>query len=218
MSAAVTVDKSEVLIGLGEFRAAVTDKTALLKICGEIMRTSIARTFREEGSPAGSWPQLAESTRKRKGYTAGHKLLILSGRLFGSISYVAGSDSLTIGTDVPYAAVHQFGSRDYMGGSAGPRSRSQMIDLGPYEARRVREFRRYAKAKRTGKDGRERTVRVREQGPSNATTFGVKAHTRRQNIPPRPFLVFRPDDPGNMVIGIDSYLRGKAVKIGKVGA
>jgi phage virion morphogenesis protein len=217
MPATVIVDQQQVLFGLGQFKAEVSDRTALLRIVGELMRTSIARTFREEGSPAGSWPQLAASTKKKKGYTTGHKLLILSGRLFGSFTYVTSGDTLTIGTDVPYAEVHQLGSRDYMGGAAGPRTAAQMSVVGPYAGLRRTPFRRYGKEKRVGKDGKTRTVRVREQGPDNAKRFQVKEHNRRQNIPARPFLVFRPEDPSRFVLGIDAYMRGKAVKIGKVG-
>jgi len=218
MPGTVTVDKSEVLIGLGQFKAAATDRFALLSIVGELMRTSIARTFREEGSPAGSWPKLALSTLKHKGYTTGHKLLILSARLFGSFTYVVSGDTLTIGTNVPYARVQQEGSKDWMGGAAGPRSLDQMLAIGAHAAARTQDFKRYGKDLRTGKDGKTRSVRVREQGPANATRYQVEAHTRRQNIPARPFLVFRPEDPGRFTDGIEAFLRGKAMRIGKVGA
>jgi phage virion morphogenesis protein len=218
MPSAIVVDKEEVQLALGQFGATLSDRDSLLRICGELMRTSIARTFREEGSPAGSWPELAASTRKKKGYTSGHKLLILSGRLFNSITYVIAAGVLTIGTDVVYAAVQQLGSRDY---AAGPRTLAQhqaKAAIGPYAGLRRTPFRRYGQDSRLGKDGKTRTVRVRAQGPDNAKRFQVSAHSRHQNIPPRPFLVFRPEDPNRMILGIDAYLRGKAVRIGKVGA
>jgi phage virion morphogenesis protein len=217
MSAAIIVDKQDVQIALGRFTQEATDHGALLRICGELMRTSIARTFREEGSPAGSWPALAASTRKKKGYGAGHKLLILSGRLFGSITYLVAGDILTIGTNVIYAAVHQFGSKDWMGGAAGPRTEAMMAAIGAYAGHRVVPFRRYGKQARADKHGKMRIVRAREQGPSNESRFGVSAHNRRQNIPARPFLVFRPEDPDRMMGGVQAYLSGKAVRLGKVG-
>jgi phage gpG-like protein len=217
MSAAIKVDNKEVLLALGQFKSDATDKPALLRICGERMRTSIALTFREEGSPAGSWPALALSTLKKKGYSAGHKLLVLSGRLFGSISYLVAGSVLTIGTGISYARVQQEGSADY---AAGPRSLAQhesVAQIGAHESTRVTPFRRYGKVQRLGSDGRMRTVRVRAQGQAKRTRFGVEAHTRRQNIPPRPFLVFRPEDPERMGAAVEAYLGGKAVKIGKVG-
>jgi phage gpG-like protein len=238
MAAVTKVDSQEVRLGLSELGAAISDRDNLLRICGEVMRTSIARTFREEGSPAGSWPALAPSTRKNKLYTAGHKLLILSGRLFGSITYLVTGGMLVIGTDVVYARVQQMGSRDWMGGAAGPRTREQMLGIGPYSGlRRIAirhkmvevtdrhgNKRMVPRADRTGmreiEDSRGRVthVRARYQGPENAKHIRISGHTRRQNIPPRPFLVFRPEDPNNMVLGIEAYLRGKAVRIGTVGA
>lgn len=216
MDAKITVDKSLAEAALVQLREAAGDRAAMLAICGELMRTSVARTFREEGSPAGSWPQLAPSTRRDKRYTAGHKLLILSGRLFASISYLVSGDTLTIGTDVVHAAVHQFGSRDWMGGAAGPRTREQVMNIGPYAGlRRVRLG--TGKHQVEDRNGRVMLRRARLQGPEAAKPFNVSAHTRRQNIPARPFLVFRPEDPGRLTRGIESYLRGKSVRIGRVG-
>jgi phage gpG-like protein len=217
MPASVKVDDREVLIGLGEFKAAATDIAALLRICGVLMRASITRTFREEGSPAGSWPKLAASTLKHRGYTTGHKLLILSGRLFGSITYVVANGVLTIGTALVYAAVQQWGSRDYMGGAAGPRTSEQMVKVGEHQGSRIQQFRRYGTELRADKTGKVRRVRLREQGPSNATRFSIGAHTRRQNIPGRPFVVIRPEDPDRLSSGVQAFLNGKAARFGKVG-
>lgn len=216
------VDDAQVRIGLGELRAGVTDVRPLLNIAGEVMRGSIARTFRDEGSPAGSWPKLALSTLKRKGYTTGHKLLILSGRLFKSITYVVAGNSLTIGTNVVYAAVHQFGSRDYRGNFTGPMSQEQHA---AYEAERVTvgahkssrgQKPRYSFDLRADKNGKMRRVRVRIVGPQNRTHFEVGKHQRHQNIPPRPFLVFRPEDPQRIVDGMQAYLGARAARIGTV--
>jgi phage gpG-like protein len=224
--AAITarVDEGTVRIGLGELRAAVTDVRPLLNIAGEVMRGSIARTFRDEGSPAGSWPALALSTLRKKGYTSGHKLLILSGRLFNSISYdTVEGNTLTIGTNVVYARVHQLGSADYRGNFTGPLSREQhlaheaeRIDVGAHMSSRAARP-RYGSELRTAKNGRMMKVRVR-LNKGERTHFGVGAHQRHQNIPPRPYLVFRPEDPARIAEGINAFLGGKAIRIGKVGA
>jgi len=171
----VKVDNREVLVGLDETKVALGDVPLMLRVAGELMRASIARTFRDEGSPAGSWPRLAASTMKKKGYTTGHKLLILSGRLFGSISYQVNGNTLTIGTNLVYAAVQQFGSADRRGGSIGPQ------------------------AKIAGRAAKTKSGRG-----------------RFQNIPARPYLVFRPEDPQNIASGFEAYLAGKMVKVGKV--
>jgi phage gpG-like protein len=212
----VQVDDRAVQIGLGDLRAAVTDYPALLRIAGNLMRGSVAHTFRDEGSPAGSWPRLALSTLKKKGYTAGHKLLIMSGRLFGSITYLVTGNTLTVGTNVVYAGVHQFGSADRSGGSIGAQAKiaGRGVKVSAHDALRVVPFRKYGKDQRLGSDGKTRSVRVRAQGPDAATRYGVKAHTRHQNIPARPFLVFRPEDPQNIASGMEAYLRGRGLAAG----
>jgi phage gpG-like protein len=221
MAITAVVDDKAVRIGLGELRAGISDRASMLKIVGDLMRSSIATTFREEGSPAGSWPALALSTLKNKKYKGAHKLLVLSGLLFGSINYeeIAG-ETLTIGTDRKYARVQQEGSADRRGGSIGAQAKiaGRGVSVGSYAALRVRAFRQYGVDKRRGKDGKMHTVHVRAQGPDNATRYNVREHTRHQNIRARPFLVFRPEDPARFVSGIEAFLGAKTVRIGKAGA
>ena len=217
MSVTVSVNASEVVVGLGELRAGASNKLTMLKIAGELMRTSVARTFREEGSPEGSWPQLALSTLKKKMYVAGHQLLILSGRLFGSITYVAEGDTLTIGTNVVYAAVQQYGSRDRSGGTVGNQARipGRGVTVPEHRSRRSQNEKRYGRVQMVDKNGQMRSIRVRIPLASRGAVFPVKEHTRYQNIPARPFLVFRPEDPGRIASGIEAYLAGKVARIGK---
>jgi phage virion morphogenesis protein len=212
------VDDREVRIGLGEFRSGVGDMPALLKIVGDLMMTSVARTFRDEGSPAGYWPALALSTLRGRKYKTGiHKLLVLSGRLFRSISYDVSGDTLTIGTNVAYARVHQFGSADRMGGSIGPQAKlpDRRVLVSNYDALRI-QSKQYGRELRTGKDGKQMSVRMRLRGPLNATRYHVGEHSRHQNIPARAYLVFRPEDPARFVSGIEAYLGLHAVRLGKV--
>ena len=220
MAVSVFVDDAGVLVGLGEAKATVSDKNNLLMIAGNLMRASVARTFREQGSPAHSWVGLAESTKKKKGYTAGHRLLIMSGRLFSSITYIVANGILTIGTNLVYAAVHQFGSKDRKGGAIGPQARiaGRAVGVNFHERTLVAPFKRYGTRQIVDKRGRTRTVRVRAAGPANATHIGVREHFRFQNIPARPYLVFRPEDPDRIRAGFESYLGGKLVSLGKVGA
>lgn len=205
----ITVNQGELLISLGDLRRRVDDRTTALQIVGNLMYASVMKTFRQEGSPAGSWPELAESTKKKKGYTAGHKLLVLNARLRDSITFWVEGDTVTIGTNVVYAAVHQYGSSDRQGSQAGggPKLNRDHVKVSAYDSLRVRAFRQYGRDSRIGKDGKTRSVRVRAQGPDNATRFQVGEHQHHQNIPARPFLVIRPEDPGRFLSGINAYLR-----------
>jgi phage virion morphogenesis protein len=192
---AITIREDQMLIALGQLGVAVNDVPDMLRIVGAYMLGSVAKTFRNEGSPAGSWPALADSTKKRKGYTAGHKLLILSGRLFGSIQAVVMGKTLSIGTGLVYAAVHQWGSLDRKGGSVGAQAKieGRGVHVDAYSYMRVIQKENKAKGLR----------RIRLQTK-------VAAHDRHQNIPARPYLVFRPEDPSNVELAIAGWIRSKA--------
>jgi phage gpG-like protein len=113
----VTVNDRALQISLKNFSARISPEP-LLKIAGEVMRGSIERTFREQGSPAGSWAPLAASTLKRGKGGAGRLKLIQSGRLKNSMSYQVNGNVLTIGTNLAYARIQQ------EGGFAGRRAPS----------------------------------------------------------------------------------------------
>jgi len=86
---------------------------AMMRAVAEDMLDAVEANFEQEGRP--KWPALAPSTlanRKEKGYTG--KMLQATGRLAGSITPSSGATFARVGTNVEYAAVHQFG------GETGP--------------------------------------------------------------------------------------------------
>ena len=208
----ITVNQDQLLLTLGKLGAAASDMPSILNTVSAYMKGSVQSTFRDEGSPAGSWPALAASTLRRKGYSAGHKLLILSGRLFSSIENVVEGNVLTIGTSVVYAGVHQWGSADRRGGSVGAQARipGREAQVGAYDFMRRIPFREFGKRVVRNEFGEDETVKTRLSGPANAKKTSVSAHGRHGNIPARPFLVFRPEDPGNIVEAINGYFFAKA--------
>ena len=200
MAVNVAVDDRELRASLSGFVGSLSDKQRMLRMVGALMAKSIAMTFREQGSPAGSWPALAESTRRRRGYTAGHKLLVLSGILRGSVTnpggYQVSGSTLTIGTNLVYARVQQEGSRDRMGAAYGPQAKlaGRAVKVGSHL--RSRKFK--------GAGPKEKGERM---------GIHIAAHTRHQNIPPRPYLVFRPEDPQRIGSGIATYLAMRNAKL-----
>ncbi|MBI4651295.1 phage virion morphogenesis protein [Candidatus Desantisbacteria bacterium] len=103
--------------------------TPVMKIIGQIVRTSVVDNFAAGGRPE-KWQPLKMISyvlgytmgKKRQAYTkkgvqtagfqrytAGKKILITSGRLLGSINAKAYTDKATVETNVEYAARHQFG-------------------------------------------------------------------------------------------------------------
>jgi phage virion morphogenesis protein len=123
----LSVECSKLLRDLGEARKRARDMMPAFQQIGEHMQDSILQNFAAGGRP-DPWAPLKPRTligraggarkayKKRGGLTAkaqrtiaGHKILIQSGALRGSIHYVASSDNVLIGSALVYAATHQYG-------------------------------------------------------------------------------------------------------------
>ncbi len=209
----VKVDGSQVTIALGRFRLALAQNEQLMTEIGASQLASIYRTFRAQGSPSGSWAPLAPSTVRSdpKIYGAGHKLLVRSGRLRNSIAVSAQPGRVVIGTNLVYAAVHQFGSRD-RGTGIGPRTEAESkatVKVGAHS------YFRLSAELGTGKlKNRKRRI----AGPRNRQLVQVRSHSRHQNIPARPYLVFRPEDPARIRGLVAAFVQKTAENAGLEGA
>lgn len=105
-----------------EGRALAALKPALQDV-GEYLLGEIKANFRKEQSPEGvAWAELSPRTRALKKHK---KKLQESGRLFASLVYQVRSNSLEIGSNMEYAAIHQ------LGGKAG-RGRKVNIPARPF--------------------------------------------------------------------------------------
>lgn len=140
---AIRVLAADVLARLQGMEARGGNLTGVMQDFGGYMTGSIQKNFDAEGRPT-RWQPLSLATllgwaggRKgsftkkgnwsKKGQTAlaGRKILTDTARLRNSINYAAGARGLTLGTNVIYAAIHQFG------GQAG-RGRKVFIPARPY--------------------------------------------------------------------------------------
>jgi phage gpG-like protein len=214
----IRVENGRVLLALNRWRLSMRENEELMARLGASMLASVRRTFRHEGYPDHSWVPLAPSTIRSnpKVYTAGHKLLVLSGLLQNSITYrVTSRGAVEIGTSLIYAAVQQFGSRDRSFG-IGPRTAEQeaaTVDV-PAHSRTQRDKRRLGTTEIVDKNGKRRKVRKRIEGPLNAREILVGRHQRHQNIPARPYLVFRAEDVPRMQRITNRYLLERAREAG----
>lgn len=88
------------------------DQRDLLDIVGSTVESQTRRRIEDqEGAPDGSdWTAWSEAYAKTR--HAHHGILLGEGDLFDSLGYVPGSDSVEIGTNMIYAATHQFGDDD----------------------------------------------------------------------------------------------------------
>lgn len=214
----IRVDSSRAMVALGRFRLSLQENDELMRQIGASQLLSVRRTFRDQGVPANSWVPLAPSTIKRdpKKYGPGHKLLIDKGTLLNSISFRVQTNSVVIGTSLKYAAVHQFGSRD-RGVAIGPQTEAASkatVNVGASSYYRLSGELGTTRVKKADKNGSMRSTRVALLGPRNASLVNVGAHTRHQNIPPRPYLVFRPEDPARIRGIVVRYVNQRAAESG----
>lgn len=81
-----------------------------LAIIGETVRTSVVRNFEKGGRPRG-WQELSPVTLAQK---KGGSILVGKGHaggLMGSIHAEVGKNSVMVGTNKIYGAIHQFGGQ-----------------------------------------------------------------------------------------------------------
>lgn len=109
---------------LGRFLAKAGNMKPAMKIVGQIIRTSVVRNFETGGRP-DAWQPLSARTLLTK---KGGQILVedgFRGGLMGSLHDEPEADSVRVGTNKIYAAIHHYG------GMAG-RGRKVKIPARPY--------------------------------------------------------------------------------------
>lgn len=129
----------------------LTNLKPVMNKIGILSANSVRRNFSVGGAYSSpdsviggnkTWQPLSPTTKKikeRKGFKGPHQILIESERLRSSISHKVDRDSVTIGTNVPYAAMQHFGAKK---GSFGifnvlikahtRKTKNGKIQVGPY--------------------------------------------------------------------------------------
>jgi len=106
LSLKVTVDDTQVRAALSSLDAQLDDMTAIFDEVGDMLVLSTLERF-ERGEDPGGAPWTVSQRAER----TGGKTLVDSGRLQDSIVHEAGPKHVAIGTNVIYAAIHQFGGQ-----------------------------------------------------------------------------------------------------------
>lgn len=101
-------------------RLARIDRLQLLDELGGVLETQTKRRIQEEkespeGEPWTNWSENHAISRH-----SGHSLLEQEGHLGGEITHVVAGDAVEVGTNLIYAATHQFGSDDWRNIPARP--------------------------------------------------------------------------------------------------
>jgi phage gpG-like protein len=203
MSAVVVKsDASNVTVSLRQFSLSLGAKEQLLRIIGLGQLKSVRQTFRDSGSPAGSWAPLSPVSLRWRKYSAGHKLMINKGLLLNSVTFAVQGNSVVIGTALRYA-------EPLFNGFDGTQS------VRPYSyTRRQRSRDRFEKQQITNKLGRHQTVT--RKAASGVATVNVRGFSRHIHIPARNPLVFRPEDPARIQEEVEIYV-AKAAKASGLG-
>lgn len=105
----IKVDDASVRRALSTLSGRVGQLWPALKNIGEYMVRSTWERFDAQKDPGGTpWAPLKNTTLLRK---RGSKILIETSRLRDSIVYKVSEREVAIGTNVVYAAIHQFGGK-----------------------------------------------------------------------------------------------------------
>lgn len=113
----ITIDASDVEAGLQALLGKMADQSGFFMSAGEHLLARLQNRFKEERAPDGAaWAKLAPATiAARLANNPGAPLTILrvSGDLFGSFVYQAGSTQVEIGSDNEdaYPHAHHFGAK-----------------------------------------------------------------------------------------------------------
>lgn len=126
---AVRVENQGVLQVLQRLSSRLDDLTPFMEEVSGVLAFGVEEAFRLEQDPVSgaAWEELADATvaqRSADGHWPGKKLQV-KGQLAASFSTDFGPDFAMVGTNLEYAAIHQFG------GKAG-RNRSVDIPARPY--------------------------------------------------------------------------------------
>lgn len=115
MVAVIKIDDTEVQALLAQLADRISNRQPVMKAIGAIIRESVRTNFHEGGRPVKWKPSKRGNADKVPGRTAG--TLRDTGRLMNSITLIADNNRVVVGTNVEYAAVHQFGAKKFSFGT-----------------------------------------------------------------------------------------------------
>lgn len=174
----ITIEVENIDRALQEIARRIENTAPAMRQIKGVMLDAVEQNFEEQGRP--KWVDLAPSTKKQRaaqGKWPG-KILQVSGRLASSITGESGNGFATVGTNLEYAAIHQFGG-----------------EITQYAQTRFVNF-------RIDKNGRSRFAKRKDANLAQAVTF----RQRTINIPARPFLQFADDDLEEMLVVLSDHI------------
>ncbi|UXC35151.1 phage virion morphogenesis protein [Cupriavidus gilardii] len=183
----IEVDYRNVTAAMARLAGFERSKRPLMRAIAGILADAVEENFEQQGRP--QWLGLAPATKKRRG---DGKILQDSGRLASSIVARADADSAVVGTNVRYAAIHQFGGEITRAAHSGwvrlrTDARGNLMRQGGHG--------RTARLAVFAKDSHKRARKVQY------TSDGWKT-----KIPARPFLALTQSDADSIERTVSDYL------------
>lgn len=167
-------DAEGTLADLGELIERVENPTSMFEDIGLALVTSTHHRWDQGVAPDGSpWPPSLRVIAQ------GGKTLVLSSRLYRSITANASPTGVEVGTNVVYAAIHQFG------GPIQHAARTAVLHFKTNQRSGTTRFAKPSKADRARK-------------------AEIGAHV--QQMPARPFLGLDEDDPRTIQTIVENYV------------
>lgn len=181
ISLTVEVDDAAIAVQVG-IAQRIGKGRPLMQAIGQSLVSSTIRRFATQSGPDGQpWPKLSRATLKKRGPSA--KALLASGRLRQSITSIATTNSVEVGTNLVYARIQQLGGTTEM-------------------AERTTTIYRNSKDLRAGGPARF----VKRSKSDFATDHKVGAHS--VTIPPRPYLGVSEADKRSIAALVPRFVMG----------
>jgi len=101
---------------LSDMENRAKDTKAIMGTVGEMVLNKISESFEEEEDPIThkAWKKPKKLSSKYSSRSGDKRTLREEGDLFNSFSYKASKNSVRVGTNLEYAAIHNFGKKDKM--------------------------------------------------------------------------------------------------------
>ncbi len=181
----------ELLTSLQATQARAEDPTPVLKAIGDLMIRSTEQNFRAEGRP-DRWQEVKKATRRRKTARGKSKILTWSGNLARSVVAQVQGKTVAIGSNWPYARIHQ------EGGIIPRSAKSGTVRL-----------RTDAKGRllRQGTEGRNSHLAVFAAGHHKRAVERAFTHGAYGiPMPARPYLLFQPGEAENYAEMVTTFI------------
>jgi phage virion morphogenesis protein len=173
------LDRDGALAELDGYERRARDPRGMYENIGAALVTSTQHRFDTSTAPDGTiWPP------SLRVIASGGQTLKLSARLMRSITYIASMTGVEIGTNVIYAAIHQFG------GTIRQAARTAILHFKTNKRTGASRFAKPGKADRAQK-----------------AAIGARVI----NMPARPYIGMDEDDPRTVINAAESWLAGEAV-------